>query len=223
MRVTLQSGTPAEVAVPAGPAARGVVVFPDIQGLRPLFDDLAARLADEQAWAVAEVELFPNLAAGASVDDRFAAVPTLDDGRILGDASAAADLLVERAGVDRVAVMGFCIGGMYAYKAAASSRFDLAVSFYGMIRLPPAWRGSAQREPLVALGDPHVSPVLSIVGGLDPYTPSEDVAQLGRFGPLVRVVAFPEADHGFVHDPSRPAHRPGDAAAAWAAVAEFLA
>jgi carboxymethylenebutenolidase len=223
MRVTLPSGTPAELAVPAGPAARGVVVFPDIHGLRPLFDDLATQLADERAWAVAEVELFPNLAPGASVDDRFAAVSTLDDGRILADASAAADLLVEQANVDRVGVMGFCIGGMYAYKAAATSRFDRAVSFYGMIRLPAAWRGAGQREPLVALGDPHVSPILSVVGGLDPYTPAQDVAELGRFGPLVTVVAFPEADHGFVHDPSRPAHRPEDAASAWTAVAEFLA
>ena len=223
MRVTLPSGTPAEVALPAGQAARGVVVFPDIHGLRPLFDDLAARLADERSWAVAEVELFPGLAPDASVDDRFAAVPTLDDGRILGDASAAADLLVERAEVDRVAVMGFCIGGMYAYKAAASTRFDRAVSFYGMIRIPAAWRGRAQREPLMALADPHVAPVLSIVGGQDPYTPPEDVAELDRFGPLVHVVPFPEADHGFVHDPSRPTHRPADAAAAWTAVAEFLA
>ena len=38
MRITLPSGTPAEVARPPGPPARGVVVIPDIMGLRPLFD-----------------------------------------------------------------------------------------------------------------------------------------------------------------------------------------
>jgi carboxymethylenebutenolidase len=223
MRVTLPSGTPAEVALPSVQAIRGVVVYPDIHGLRPLFDDLATGLAEQREWAVAEVELFPELDPGASVDDRFAAVPNLDDGRILADAAAAADLLVERAGVSRVAVMGFCIGGMYAYKAAASTRFDRAVSFYGMIRIPAAWRGEGQREPLVALGDSHVCPVLAVVGGMDPYTPHDDVAELRRFGALVRVLPFPEAEHGFVHDPARPAHRPGDAAAAWAAAADFLA
>jgi carboxymethylenebutenolidase len=223
MRATLPSGTPVEIAVPPRPASRGVVLYPDIWGLRPLFDELAAELADRRGWAVAEVELFPGLDPSASVDDRFAAVPTNDDAQVLADTMAAADLLVERAAVDRIAVMGFCIGGMYAYKAAAAQRFDRAVSFYGMIRIPAAWRGPGQREPLSFLGEPHACPVLAIVGGQDPYTPPEDVAELGRFGPLIRVVGFPEADHGFVHDPERPTHRPADATAAWDAVSQFLA
>jgi carboxymethylenebutenolidase len=222
VRVDLPSGTPAELALPEGPPARGLVVFPDIHGLRPLFDDLAAHLAASRAWATAVVELFPG-ADLPTVDDRFAAVPGLDDHRVVGDALAAADLLSERSGVARVAVLGFCLGGMYAYKAAASTRFDRAVSFYGMIRIPPAWRGPGQAEPLSLLREPGTSPVLSIIGGQDPYTPPSDVAELDKFGPLVTAVVFREADHGFVHDPARPAHRPEDAAAAWRAVDEFLA
>jgi carboxymethylenebutenolidase len=221
VRVDLPSGTPAELALPTGEASRGLVVFPDIHGLRPLFDDLTADLAETYGWATAAVELFPG-ADLPTVDDRFAAVPGLDDGRVIGDAIAAADLLVERAQVDRVAVLGFCLGGMYAYKAAASKRFDRAVSFYGMIRLPPAWRGSGQGEPLSLLREPGTSPVLSIIGGQDPYTPPGDVAELQKFGRLVTAVVFPEAEHGFVHDPSRPAHRADDASAAWRAVDEFL-
>jgi carboxymethylenebutenolidase len=31
----------------------------------------------------------------------------------------------------------------------------------------------------------------------------------------VEVVRYEGADHGFAHDPSRPAHRPDDAADAW--------
>jgi carboxymethylenebutenolidase len=222
MRSTLPSGTPVEVARPTEEARRGVVVFPDIHGLRPLFDDLAAHLATTRGWAVAVIELFPGLTL-PTVDDRFAAVPALDDRRVIGDAIAAADHLTADAGVDRVAVIGFCLGGMYAYKAAASKRFDRAVSFYGMIRLPTAWRGAGQREPLEVLKEPGTSPVLSIIGGEDPYTPPADVAALGQFGPLITPRVFPEAEHGFVHDPSRPAHRPDDAAAAWDAVDEFLA
>jgi carboxymethylenebutenolidase len=222
MRTALPSGTPVELAFPDGQASRGVVVFPDIHGLRPLFDDLAAHLATARGWATAVVELFPGRTL-PTVDDRFAAVPTLDDTRVVGDAVAAADLLATDAGVDRVAVLGFCLGGMYAYKAAASKRFDRAVSFYGMIRVPAAWRGPGQGEPLEALKQPGTSPVLSVIGGQDPYTPPGDVVDLRQFGPLVTPVVFPEAEHGFVHDPERPAHRPDDAAAAWAAVDTFLA
>ena len=49
------------------------------------------------------------------------------------------------------------------------------------------------------------------------------MAELAKFGQLVTAVVFPEAEHGFVHDPARPGHRPDDAAAAWQAVDEFLA
>jgi carboxymethylenebutenolidase len=217
MRVDLPSGTEAELAVPEGVARRGLVFFPDIAGMRPLFDALAARLAAEQGWAVAVVEPFPGLEL-PSIEDRFAAVPALEDERLLGDASAAADLL----GLERVAVMGFCMGGMYAYKAASTGRFDRAVSFYGMIRVPVAWRGPGQAEPLELLASASTCPVLSIIGDHDPYTPPEDVAELAKLGGRVEAVRFAEAEHGFVHDPDRPAHRPDDAAEAWRRVIDFL-
>ena len=52
MRITLPSGTPAELATPADPPARGLVVVPDIGGLRPLFDEHVDRLAADTGWAV---------------------------------------------------------------------------------------------------------------------------------------------------------------------------
>ena len=45
MRTTLPSGTPVEVARPSGDPSLGLVLAPDIMGLRPLFDDLVARLS----------------------------------------------------------------------------------------------------------------------------------------------------------------------------------
>jgi len=231
MRTTLASGTPVELVLPAGPPAaagpaappgRGVVVIPDIAGMRPLFDGLAARLAEQHNWAVAVVEPFPGQEL-PTLEDRFAAVPALRDDRLLGDAVAAADLLTSQAGVDRVAVIGFCMGGMYAYKAASTGRFDRAVPFYGMIRIPPTWQGPGQEEPLALLRQPQACPVLSIIGDRDPYTPPDDVALLAELHDLVTPVRFPDADHGFVHDPDRPAHRADDAAEAWRRVEEFLA
>ena len=81
---------------------------------------------------------------------------------------AAADLT----GCDEVSLVGFCLGGMHCFKAADQGRFDRIASFYGMIRLPEAWNGPGQSEPL-----PHVAaspdPVLAIIGDLDPYTPPD--------------------------------------------------
>jgi carboxymethylenebutenolidase len=216
MRITLPSGTPAEIARPDGrEATRGLVVVPDVAGLRPLFDDLVARLAEEQTWTVCAFELWPGRES-LSLPDRLAAGGSLDDARILGDATAAADATE----CDPVAVIGFCMGGMYTLKASASDRFDRAVAFYGMARVPEQWRSPTQGEPLDAVASPKRCPTLAIVGTADPWVPPADVDALEAAG--VEVVRYEGADHGFVHDPTRPAHRPDDAADAWRRVLAFL-
>jgi carboxymethylenebutenolidase len=218
MRIVLPSGTPAELAVPEdGEPTRGLVLFPDIGGLRPLFDDLVARLSAENGWAVIAPEPFPGREAELdSIDKRMAAMSGLDDERQLGDALAAADELQ----VEPVAVLGFCMGGMYALKATATGRFDKAVSFYGMIRVPEDWQGDGHAEPLDAVTSEAAAEVLAIVGTDDPYTPIPHLDELEATG--ATVVRYEDAQHGFVHDPTREAHRPEDAADAWARVTAFL-
>src|ERR671910_1917932 len=216
MRITLPSGTPAEIARPGGRRpARGLVVVPDIGGLRPLFDNLVARLAEEQGWTVCAFELWPGRES-LPLPDRLAAGGSLEDARILGDAVAAADA-TER---DPVAVIGFCMGGMYTLKAAGSGRFDRAAAFYGMARVPEDWRSPTQGEPLDALASPERCPTLAVVGTADPWLPPADVDALEAVG--VEVVRYEGADHGFVHDPDRPAHCPDDAADAWRRAIAFL-
>ena len=209
MRITLPSGTEAEFAECTGEPEMGLVITPDIFGLRPLFDDMVARLSSVWSMNVCAVEPFPGRDLGHDVDPRFAAVPTLGDDDHLRDLVEAADAL----GCERVGLLGFCMGGMYCFKAARSDRFDRIASFYGMIRLPEAWAGPGQGEPLDQLAAGHPGRVLAIIGDLDSYTPLDDVAALEALG--VNVVRYPEAEHGFAHAPERPAHRPDDAADAF--------
>lgn len=218
MEIELSSGTPADLHPSVG-AKRGLVIAPDLLGRRKLFDDLAARLAAAQSWNVIVVEPFRGRTfESEGTEERHAAVPALDDDDVVGDLVDAANRLE----VEPVALTGFCMGGMYAFKAAASHRFDRVVSFYGMIRLPEKWRGPGQREPLQLLdhaADPNQ--ILAIVGTRDPYTPPDDVDQLEAKG--VQVVRYQGAEHGFVHDPERPSHRPSDAADAWSRFHKHLA
>lgn len=201
----------------------GVVLHPDLMGLRPLFDDLCRRVATH-GYQVCCPEPFARAPADVQAAEdpatRMAYLPQLDDDLQLGDLAAAAD----RIGRPDVAVLGFCMGGMQTLKAAATGRYDRAVAFYGMIRLPAAWRGGGLREPLDTIAD--VGPTLAIFGGADPFTPPDDIdavraAWHGRDDTVI--VVYPDAEHGFVHAPERPAHRPDDAADAWGRALAFLA
>jgi carboxymethylenebutenolidase len=221
MRVALPSGTPAELALPKGTPIRGLVLAPDVMGLRPLFDDLCGRLAAEQQWAVCAPEPFPGH-ENFTIQERFAYMPNVTDDQRLGDLTAAADLLQERTGLEQVAVLGFCMGGMYTLKAAGTGRFDRAVAFYGMLTVPKDWKGDGHGEPLEWLAKPSPTRVLAILGGRDALVPPDDVAALRALGDRAEIKFYPEAEHGFAHDPDRPAHRPDDAADAWAAAIAFL-
>jgi carboxymethylenebutenolidase len=218
VRIDLPSGIPAELAVPESPR-RGVVLAPDIMGLRPLFDDLCARLAAEHGWAVCAPEPFPEH-SDVPLAERMDLVRTLSDDVQVGALVAAADELRARTGVDRVAVLGFCMGGMYAMKAADAGPFDKVVAFYGMIRTPEQFDGPGHTDALDHVRAAGGEKVLAVIGGRDQFTPAQDVDDLEATG--ATVLRYPEGEHGFVHDPARPTHRADDAADAWAKVVEFL-
>jgi carboxymethylenebutenolidase len=227
-RITLrgEGGEPVEAihARPLGMPSSGVVLHPDVMGVRPLFDDLCRRLATH-GFAVCAPEPFPYLDGTEAQDAtaRMARVKDLDDEVQLGNLERAADWLVVHDDVSEVAILGFCMGGMYALKAAATGRFDRAVVFYGMIRVPDAWQGPELAEPLERAA--NVCPTLAIFGREDPWTPPGDIAALRevwRDRSDREVVVYDGAEHGFVHDAERPAHRPADAADAWSRVLAFL-
>ena len=217
MRSTLASGTAVEIARPEGAPSAGLVVVPDILGLRQLFDEMVARLADENGWAVGAFEPFPEQQPPA-VDERMALMPSMHDERWVADAVATADLL----DVEPVGILGFCMGGMVTMKAAASGRFHRAAPFYGMVRNPTDWQSTTNTDAIDALraAPGTADRVLAIMGTADPYTPHEHLAELEGSG--ATVVRYAGAEHGFVHDPNRPAHRPDDAADAWSRAIAWL-
>jgi carboxymethylenebutenolidase len=214
---------PAIHARPEGMPRRGLVLHPDIMGIRPLFEDLCRRLATH-GIAVCAPEPFARFdVSGADPAARMQMVGSMEDELQIGDLERAADHLVVHDDVSDVAVLGFCMGGMYALKAAATGRFDRAVAFYGMIRVPDGWRGDALAEPLASAA--AVCPTLAIFGDADTFTPAADIEALRAAWSDrtdCEVVVYAGAEHGFVHDADRPTHRADDAADAWARTLAFL-
>jgi carboxymethylenebutenolidase len=215
VRITLPSGTPAISVIRPG-ATTGLVIATDIWGVRGLFDDMAARLSDEWNMSVCVPEPFPGESLPMELDPRVEVIRRSDDRDRLRDMQEAAVVT----GCRRVVAIGFCMGGMYALKAASLDTFERIVAFYGMIRLPETWRSDGQREPLDLIAAGYPERVLAVIGDQDPFTPPDAVAALEALG--VSTLRFPEAAHAFVHDPSRDSHRAADAEIAWQTAGEWL-
>jgi len=221
MDLRLPSGTAAAMSRADDPL-RGLVVIPDIWGLRPLFADMCDSLRDRTGWTVATLDPFPgqdlpDASDPDALEARGSALFGLADDDLLRDAVDAADAT----GCEHVGLIGFCMGGMYALKASATGRFDRIAAFYGMVHVPPHWAGPGQGDPMEALSRRGAIEVMAVIGTADPLTPTEHVADLVAAG--VHVQNYVGAEHGFVHDATRPAHRPEDAADAWERVLTFLA
>ena len=212
-------------ARPAGTPLGGLVLVPDLMGLRPLFEDICRRLASH-GLAVCAVEPFSrliNTAGPLDTDTRRARAGELYDDLVMEDLAEAADHLTAADQVGGLGVMGFCLGGSYTLKASATGRFERAVAFYGMVRTPKQWADGGQNDALETVGSG--CPTLAIFGEADPWVPPEDVEALrarwaGR--PEHKVVVYRGAEHAFVHNPEVPAHRPDDAADAWHRALAFL-
>ncbi len=215
-KIELSTGTPAEIVHPqTGRPKAGIVLVPDIMGLRPLFEEHCARISKEWKVSVCAPELFPG-GDKWGLDQRMKKAKALKDEDKIADILAAA----QRTGCDNVHVIGFCMGGMYALKAATEDRFTKCVSFYGMIRVPKQWKSKTQGDPIDLLAEHGAGHIMEIVGTEDPYVPAQDAKDLEKLG--ATVVIYKGAEHGFVHDPDRPAHRPKEAKEAWTRAKKFL-
>jgi dienelactone hydrolase len=92
-----------------------------------------------------------------------------------------------------------------------------------MLRTPENWRGAGLRDPLDLAAD--VCPTLAIFGSADAFTPPEDIEALRNAWanrPDCEIIVVEGAEHGFVHDPDRPAHRAEDAARTWQRAIDWM-
>jgi len=222
----LNTGAEAIVSIPEKSLQPGLLVPIDIFGIRPVFEDLCRRIgtygvpvvAIEPFWRIpSKRRLEMNQAA------RRVAVASLDDAEQLGDLLAGVDLLANETGVTEFDILGFCAGGYYALKAAATGSFRRVVTCYGMTDTPTMWDTAGHRSPMDTIDE--VCPTLAAFGGVDHWTPASQIDALRSAWverPDCEVIVYPKADHGFVHDPDSEHHRADDAADFWTRVIGFL-
>jgi carboxymethylenebutenolidase len=130
------------------------------------------------------------------------------------DARGAAEYLTSHAAVTskKVGTIGFCMGGFLAILvgSVAPEKVAAVVDCYGV----------GQRLP--DLRPMRGTPILGVFGGKDnaDYTGLENAAKEAGV-PFTKYV-YPEADHAFLNEQRRDAHRPDDAKDAWSKIMPFL-
>lgn len=194
----------------------GVVVIQEWWGLVPHIKDVCDRFAAEGFSALA-----PDLYRGKKVsepDEAGKAAMAMESEGAVRDMSGAVDALRERAGSDRVAVVGFCMGGGLALLLAAERPDAVAacVPFYGAV-LRPDLEPDYSKIQAAVLG--HYAELDQFCS---PEAARELEAKLRGLGKEAQVYIYPGTDHAFFND-TRPEVYDADASAsAWLRTLDFL-
>jgi carboxymethylenebutenolidase len=218
------------LAEPGDGPRPGVVVIPDVWGLAEHTRDIARRLA-EDGFAALALDVYrktgrPELADPAAA---MAWIRELSDPLVLETVQEGVDALARHPTVagGKVGLIGFCMGGQYAWLAACSCRGIFAVApFYGMLRYeagPDPQR--KPRSPLEAVADLSC-PALGLYGLEDAIIPNADVdeleARLAKQPRPYEIVRYEGAGHAFLNDTRPATYRPEAADDAWSRLLPFL-
>jgi carboxymethylenebutenolidase len=196
-------------ADPSGAARGGVVVLHAIYGLTSHIADVCDRLAEAGFAAIAPAFL-DRIGRGITLpyDAEGVRVGRGLRGN-LSEISLFADIAAAAAGLEgRVAALGFCTGGSWAWIAAAMPGFDAAVIYYGS--------DVAARRHYTP-----ICPVMAHYGDADHVVPMADIALIEAAHPKLELFVYRGAGHGFFN-PDQPGHDETAAARSWQRSVEFL-
>jgi carboxymethylenebutenolidase len=115
----------------------GIVLIQEIFGVNDHIRDVASLYAQE-GYMVLAPDLFwrtdPELQLGYSegdIEKGIAITKKLDLDQATQDLVDAAAVLRKLPGVKKIGAVGYCMGGMFAYRLACRNAVDAAVSYYG--------------------------------------------------------------------------------------------
>jgi carboxymethylenebutenolidase len=196
-------------SLPDGKPRGGLVVVQEIFGVNAHIRRVADSYAADGYHVIAPAifdRAEPGFEVGYDPDGRakgIALMQKIDAADSMLDIAAAVEAL-KKSG--KVGVIGYCLGGTYAWLSASQLPVDAAVMYYG-----GGVGRNAERKPSV--------PVQGHFGLLDAHIPQSDVDKV-RVYPNVAIFTY-QADHGFNCD-ERGSYEPASAAQARERALGFL-
>lgn len=206
-----------------GPTAAAVIVLPDVRGLFPFYENLAARFAEAGHDSVA-IDYFGRTAGTGHRDEDFPFmdhVAQTDSDGINADIAAAARHLRSRRPDVALFTVGFCFGGTCSWAATTHDHgLAGAVGFYGKPDIDRPVGDGAFLDRCEKVD----AAILALMGGDDPSIPSENILALERAleeaGVDHDVVTYPGAPHSFFD--RKQSEFEEESADAWVRVLDFI-
>ncbi|MHB8216167.1 MAG: dienelactone hydrolase family protein [Candidatus Sulfotelmatobacter sp.] len=218
--VSYKSGDETVQAVLYTPPGKGpfpaIIVIHEYWGLNDWVKEQAAKLSDQGYEALA-IDLYRGKVA-TTPDMAHELMRGVPEDRAKRDLHAAFEFLQSQANVkkNRIAAIGWCMGGGYALDVALQEPALAAdVINYGHLATDPA-----------ALQKIN-APILGLFGGQDRGITPDDVhkfeAAMKQAGKVIDVKIYDAAGHAFENPNNKTGYRADDAADAWKRTVSFLA
>jgi len=194
----------------------GIIVIHEWWGLNDWVKEQASKLADQGYEALA-VDLYRGKVA-TTPDEAHELMRGVPEDRATRDLHAAFEFLKSQSNVkkDRIASIGWCMGGGYSLDVALQEpTLTAAVINYGHL--------AVDTDSLKKIN----ASILGLFGGQDRGIPVDDVKKfeqtLKQLGKKVEIVIYPKAGHAFENPNNKDGYRADDAADAWKRTTKFLA
>jgi carboxymethylenebutenolidase len=189
---------------PTTGTAPGVLVWPDIFGLRPAFRQMGKRLA-ESGYSVLVVNPFyrvqkaPTAAQGAAtaINGLLPLMQALTATTQATDAKAFVAWLDQQASVAKnrkIGTQGYCMGGPIALRTAGNvpDRIGAAASFHGASLV-----GTAADSPNVMAAKTKAQFLIAIAANDDMQRPTEKTVLKDTLGTAAEIEVYEGAQHGW--------------------------
>jgi carboxymethylenebutenolidase len=185
------------LATPSAGRGPGIVVIQEIFGVNAVMRSVADSFADRGYFALAP-DLFWRLEPGVQLSDKtdaewkraFDLMGRFDQDSGVADIQATITHLRQLNGcTGKVGAVGYCLGGLLAYLAAARTDADASVGYYGVSIADKLEEAKSIRRPLML----HVA-------GKDQFVPAEAQKKMGeglKGNSHVTMHVYPEMDHAF--------------------------
>jgi carboxymethylenebutenolidase len=218
--VSYKSGDETVQGVLYTPSGKGpfpaIIVIHEFWGLNDWVKEQASKLADEGYVALA-VDLYRGKVA-TTPDMAHEIMRGVPEDRAKRDLHAAFAFLQSQPNVrkDRIASIGWCMGGGYSLDVALQEpALAATVINYGHL--------ATDTEALKKIN----APILGLFGGQDRGITPDDVKKFGatmdQLGKKIDVKIYDDAGHAFENPNNKDGYRAADAADAWNRTVAFLA